>query len=148
LAKKRAKQARGGNGESHTGYFRRVFTENPKLLEGSSNQEVLNRWLTDHAGEKEVPGKVKAILSNIKSVMRKKLRKKPGRRPKEEKMAEATQMAVVTSPRRVAARSLEVLEETIDECMTLAKNLDPEGLVEVLAALRRARNQVVWKIGE
>jgi len=55
---------------------------------------------------------------------------------------------VVTRPRKVAANGLETLEEKIDECMSLAKNLDPEGLADVVDALRRARNKVVWKIGE
>jgi hypothetical protein len=32
--------------------------------------------------------------------------------------------------------------------MTLARNLDPEGLDEVIARLRRARNEVVWKSGQ
>jgi len=148
LAKKRTKPAKQENGESPSGYFRRVFKENPKLLEGRSNEEILNRWLMDHPGDKEVPDRIKYILSNIKSVMRKKLRKKPGRRPKEEKAAEATPGAVVTRPRKVAANGLETLEEKIDECMSLAKNMDPEGLADVVAALRRARNKVVWKIGE
>jgi len=148
LAKKRTKPAKPENGESHSGYFRRLFKENTKLLEGRSNEEVLNRWLADHPGEKAVPDRIKYILSNIKSVMRKKLRKKPGRRPKAEKAAEATTLVVVTSPKKVAGKTLETLEEKIDECMNLAKNLDPDGLAEVVAVLRRARNKVVWKIGE
>ena len=35
------------------------------------------------------------------------------------------------------------LEEMIDECMSLARNLDPERLAGVVATLRQARNQVV-----
>ena len=34
-----------------SGYFRQVFKENPKWLEGRSNDEVLARWLKDHPGE-------------------------------------------------------------------------------------------------
>jgi hypothetical protein len=148
LAKKSPKQARGDKGETDSGYFRRIFTENLKLLGGRSNEEILNRWLTDHPSEKVVPDRIKSILSNVKSVMRKKLRKRRGRRPKEEQAAGATAVVVVARPRKAAARGLEVLEEMIDECMSLAKNLDSEGLAQVLAALRRARNQVVWKLGE
>jgi len=43
---------------------------------------------------------------------------------------------------------LDALEEQIDECLTLAKNLDREGLANVIGLLRRARNEVVWKMGE
>jgi len=40
------------------------------------------------------------------------------------------------------------LEEQIDDCLALAKEMDREGLVSVIALLRRARNEVVWKMGE
>jgi hypothetical protein len=40
------------------------------------------------------------------------------------------------------------LEEQIDECLTLGKRLDREGLRGVLVLLRRARNEVVWKLGQ
>ena len=43
---------------------------------------------------------------------------------------------------------LEMLEEQIDDCLTVAKNLDRTGLEEVIHHLRRARNKVVWKLGE
>ena len=49
---------------------------------------------------------------------------------------------------RKAARGLERLEEQIDECLTLARTLDREGLSGVIVMLRRARNEVVWKMGE
>src|SRR3954468_8763543 len=64
------------NGEKTGGYFRRIFKENPKLLKGRSNEEVLQRWLADHPGHTAVPGNIKAHLSNVKSTMRSKKRKK------------------------------------------------------------------------
>ena len=57
-------------GENISGYFRKVFGENPKWLEGRSNDEVLARWLKDHPGETEVPKRVKQNLSNVKSNLR------------------------------------------------------------------------------
>jgi hypothetical protein len=33
-------------GETVSGYFRKVFSENPSLLEGRSNQEPLDCWLS------------------------------------------------------------------------------------------------------
>ena len=132
--------------ETVSGYFRRVFTENPKWLATRSNDDVLARWLKDHPGEKEVPEKVRQNLSNVKSNLRKDNRMKPGAPKKESRAAEPT-AAVAAAPRK-GVRGLESLEEQIDECMTLAKNLDREGLSSVINLLRRARNEVVWKIGE
>jgi hypothetical protein len=142
-------------GETVSGYFRKVFQENPRLLEGRSNQELLDRWLKDHPGEKEVPKTVKANLQNIKSILRKELRAKKGGRPSS--IAETTTTSNATmSP--IASRSattttasgseLEELEVKIDDCMSMAKYLDAEGLQDVISHLRRARNLVVWMQGE
>jgi hypothetical protein len=51
-------KARPG-GETVSGYFRRIFKENPRLLKERSNDELLKRWLADHPGHKEVPQTVK-----------------------------------------------------------------------------------------
>jgi hypothetical protein len=142
-----AKAKVGGNAsgeETVSGYFRKIFEENPKLLKSRSNEELLRRWLADHPGEKEVPERVKQGLSNVKSVMRKRGRKR-GRRPA------ATQNhtgEAAATPTRRPARGLEQLEEQIDECLTAAKNLDREGLEHVIRLLRQARNEVVWKLGQ
>jgi hypothetical protein len=45
-------------------------------------------------------------------------------------------------------RNLEALEEAIDDCLTLARNFDREGLADVITLLRKARNAVVWKGGQ
>src|SRR5437870_3248939 len=66
-------------GETTSGYFRRLFSENPKLLNAGSNTETLDRWLKDHPGYKTAPNNVKANLANIKSVVRKERRRR-GRR--------------------------------------------------------------------
>jgi hypothetical protein len=133
-------------GEGISAYFRKVFGENPKWLSTRSNDEVLARWLQDHEGETEVPKRVKQNLSNVKSLLRKAGRRKPGRPKKESLSAEPN--AVPAAARRGSVRGLESLEEHIDECLSLAKNLDREGLSSVINLLRRARNEVVWKIGE
>src|SRR6516162_8493163 len=41
--------------ETTSGYFRRVFKENPTLLGSHSNAELFNHWLADHPGHAEVP---------------------------------------------------------------------------------------------
>jgi hypothetical protein len=48
----------GSEVENVSGYFRRIFKENPNLLKERSNDELLRRWLADHPGHREVPQKV------------------------------------------------------------------------------------------
>ena len=87
-------------------------------------------------------------LSNIKSVLRNKRRRKRGGKPKTTVAAGAVVMmdvATAVPPRRA---KLEALEENIDDCLTMAKNLDRDGLDSVIKVLRRARNEVVWKLGQ
>jgi hypothetical protein len=140
----------GGNGagpgdENVSGYFRKIFAENPKLLKGRSNAELLQRWLDDHPGFTEVPQKVKNNLANIKSVLRKKKRK--GGRSKTEGPETGAAVGAVPTP-KIAPRGLEALEEQIDDCLDHAKRLDREGLADVIGLLRRARNAVVWMAGQ
>jgi DNA-binding MurR/RpiR family transcriptional regulator len=92
-----------------------------------------------------VPDSVKSSLSNIKSVLRSKKRKR--------RKAKAAAAAIAAGPVAVAVKQpktsvLETLEEQIDDCLTAARNLDKEGLEEVIRLLRKARNVVVWKIGQ
>jgi hypothetical protein len=133
-------------GETVAGYFRKLFEENPQWLRERSNQALLDRWLQDHPQEKKVSERVRQNLSNIKSVLRKKLRKKPGKPKKETQPAETTAAPVEVSRKNV--RRLESLEERIDGCLDFARSTDQEGLASVLDHLRRARNEVVWKLGE
>jgi hypothetical protein len=150
MAKKRATtndEAATGQTENISAYFRQVFAENPKWLNTRSNEAVLARWLEDHPGEQEVPERVKQNLSNVKSVLRRQKRKRGGRPRKESQTAEVTAAPAAEAPRKVV-RGLDTLEEQIDECLSLAKVIDREGLSSVIVLLRRARNEVVWKMGE
>jgi hypothetical protein len=132
----------GGQGETVSGYFRKVLRERPDLLEGRSNDELLSMWLKDHPQHKEVPANVRANLANVKSVLRKKGRKRRGR-PAKQQTGMVTQASV-----RVGGHRLESLEERIDEGLTMARNIDRGELEHVIQLLRRARNEVVWKIGQ
>jgi hypothetical protein len=142
MAKKSTNNQQATPPENVSGYFRRVFHENPKLLKGRSNEELLNRWLADHPGEKEVTKSVKNGLQNAKSILRSKKRKR--------KAAKAAATPVSKEPSRSAPRKghLEQLEEKIDEVLTLARSFEDESLESVVNHLRRARNEVVWKLGE
>jgi hypothetical protein len=136
------------NGETSSGYFRRVFKENPKLLVTRSNEELMARWVADHPGHKAMPPKVQGHMSNVKSLLRKKGRKKKLGRPKKVEQDGAVP-AASTPPKltRIAPKGLEALEEMIDDCLTVAKHMDREGLDDVIRLLRNARNAVVWKLG-
>jgi hypothetical protein len=133
------------NDETTSGYFRRVFKEQPRLLGMKSNEELFRRWLADHPGHAEVPKNVKANLFNIKSVLRKKHRRKSGRPKRVEAAVVANSPPM---PLKIAPKRLEALEEQIDDCLTLAKQLDREVLSDVILMLRKARNAVVCKLGE
>jgi hypothetical protein len=136
----RPKQSTNG-AENISGYFRAIFKENPTLLKSRSNDELLKRWMSDHPKEKEVPARVKQGLANVKSVLRSKRRGK-----KRKADSEQGAVAVLEKPQR--SPRLETLEERIDDALTMARNLDREALESVIAALRRARNEVVWKMGQ
>src|SRR5580704_9506904 len=156
------RQARKSNGETNgrsgnagaradgvAPYFRPIFTANRKLLKVRSNKELLKRWLEDHPDFKKVPDNVKTGLANLKSVLRKSLRKRRGRQAAAEGEA-GTSVAVATKPlfsKTRADSKLEQLEMQIDDCLSMAKLLDREGLDTIIKILRRARNAVVWKLG-
>jgi hypothetical protein len=137
-----------GNGESVAGFFRKVFEEKPGLLWERSNEELLKRWLDAHPGHTTVPGKVKANLQNIKSVLRKKGRRRRGGRPKKGAGAETGVSNAAPKARAMTGSRLEGLEMAIDDCMVMARGIDAEGLHDVLRLLRRARNAVVWMQGQ
>jgi hypothetical protein len=139
------------NDETTGGYFRRLFKENPAWLKGRSNDEVLSRWLTDHPGHREVPGNIKAHLSNIKSTMRSKKRRRVAQKAEEaQPTGSVAHPTVALSVKRkpTGTTKLDELEYQIDECLILAKHMDREALHEVISHLRRARNAVVWMIGQ
>jgi hypothetical protein len=130
----------GGEGENISAYFRGVFERHPHLLDSRSNDEILQHWRDDHPGEREIPKRVKTGLMNIKSVLRSKRRRRG--RPKKSAAG-----AVASDQARISPRSLGQLEEHIDESLWMARNIDLEGLADIIQLLRKARNEVVWKMG-
>lgn len=124
-------------GESLGGYFRQVFVENPDWIKIKSNDLIEARYEADHPGQKWNP-RVRGNMSNIKSLLRKQARKR-GPKP------------AGSSKVRKAERSihgLEDLELAIDNCLSAARLMDQSGLETVINHLRRARNELVWKMGQ
>ena len=129
--------ARKSGGSSSYSYFKELFTKNPDMLKEKSNAAIIARYRADHnlSENAEIPKKVMNNLSNQKSVLRKALRKRG--RPK-------GSGAGAYKP----TSKLEALEIAIDNCLTTARMLEMKGLDEVIQHLRRARNKVVWQMGE
>jgi hypothetical protein len=129
------------NGESQSGYFRRIFNEHPEWLFEKSNNAILARYRADHniPETQDVAKNIRNNLANLKSNLRKKERQRDGRLGRRSGAMASSQGG---------ARRLEVLEEQIDECLTLAKNIDRTRLESVIKHLRAARNNVVWLTGQ
>ena len=143
--------APSSNGETTSGYFRRLFKENPKLLKGGDNSELFQRWLQDHPGQNEVPVKVTYILHAVKSRLRHKRRQRRAETAQATPAAVAPVVSAAAAPAPAAARragaGLKRLEEEIDACLAVAREMDREGLAEVIDRLRAARNAVVRLAG-
>jgi hypothetical protein len=134
--------------ESTSGYFRRVFDENPAWLDAGSNEEVRHRWEQDHSNRAWTK-QIAQSMSNVKSI----LRRKAGKIRRRRRRKGARAGVAVTAP-RVRATSLSVLERLealIDQCLSMARQHGGDngaGLHGVIKHLRLARNGVVWEIGQ
>jgi hypothetical protein len=135
-------------GETLSGYFRRIFKENPKLLKERSNEALYRRWREDHPGPDEIPQAVKTAVQNVKNDLRRKLAERKAARRAEVRGQPPDQSQGPQPPRRSPAKDLQRPEHEIDECLTLARGLDREVLRGVIGILREARNAVVRKQGE
>lgn len=131
---------------SRSSYFKQLFAAHPELLRGASNDAILERWKEDHPSE-EVSNKTRAILSNTKSVMRRKLGIKRKRRRRKDKVAVAMAAPKTVSRPRGRTGVLESLESKIDDVLALARDHEASGLEGVIKHLRYARNGVVMKQG-
>ncbi len=134
-----------GKGPSVSGYFKQVFAEHPEWLDQSSNDIILARYREDHslAPDAELPKNLRQNLANVKSYLR-----HQDRDEKAGGKAKARARVVAAVAHRGAGGRLAALEEMIDDCLTLARTQDRAGLDSIIQHLRRARNEVVWKMGE
>lgn len=138
VVKKKRKKRRG---ESIHGYFRNVFNENPDWIEIKSNDAVLARFQADHP-RKKINNRIKQNLANVKSLLRRDIRegKREGVKADPFNLGGMTQFSS-------AGHGLERLEDYIDECLAMAKNMDRTEMEDVIKLLRRARNDVVLMQG-
>jgi hypothetical protein len=132
---------------STAGYFRKLFEDNPDWLKEGTNAEVIDRWKKDHPGQ-EVTDSVRNGLANTKSLMRKKMGIGKRRRKRRKGAAAAAEQPAAARTRRAPYAVLERMEGMIDDCLTLARQQNSEGLENVVKHLRVARRQVAWEMGE
>ncbi|HZY86191.1 MAG TPA: hypothetical protein VFE78_15260 [Gemmataceae bacterium] len=133
---------------STAGYFKALFNENPAWLNEGSNAELIERWKKDHPGQ-EVNKSILNGLANTKSLMRKAMGLSKGRRRKRRKaVAAAADQPVAARKARAPYGVLEKMEGLIDDCLSLARQQNSEGLDNVVKHLRVARRQVAWEMGE
>jgi hypothetical protein len=127
-------------------FFQRIFATRPKLLWLPSMDIVLDQWLKEHPDFAEVPAKVRSICANVRSSLRGEPRPE---RPQQTAEVTRRKPSALLPVRSLAAgtANLDALELLIDDCLTLARNLDAVGLEEVIRLLRQARNAVVRKRG-
>ena len=139
MTTKTAKSAMGAKqGETISGYFRQIIKEKPQLLKKGSNTELYRRWLADHPDAESVPENVKQSLSNLKSVMRSKKRKKTP-------MSQETALSSRATPKiTIPHAQLEQMESRIDDCLALANSISSECLESVTNFMRKARREIVW----
>jgi hypothetical protein len=130
---------RGRKKKSISGYFRQVFEMHPEWLKEKSNDLILAQYRRDQGmgADAVVRESVRNNLANIKSVIRK----------KKELGSYAGKKAKAVQKTASATQRLEELESQIDDCMMTARGIDPVGLESIIALLRRARYEVVWKMG-
>jgi hypothetical protein len=126
-------------GDSIGGYFTDVFTRHPEFLRERKNDKLFEQWKKDHPG-KALTQQIRNIAANVKSKTKTRLRiGKPGRKPK----AAAVAAAAPRPARASSAGNLEKLELHIDECLSMARQLDEEAMSDIVKNLRVARNEVV-----
>jgi hypothetical protein len=124
-------------GASKSAYFREQFEKHPDWAAATNNKELMEQWRMDHPG-KQMTKSYKQAMANVKSSLRHKKRggKKRGARLHQMLMA---------SGQRTGVSSMVGLEIRIDDCLSLARQMDADGLQNVISNLRKARNEVVLK---
>jgi hypothetical protein len=120
--------------------FKRYFTEHPEWLqEEGGNAKAIELFEKENPGHVVGP-QVRQAMYNVKSAMKK---GPAGAAKRNAKKRAARDMVVAARVNSRPRAPLNALEEQIDDCMILAKQIDRERLGRVLDHLHRARNAVV-----
>src|SRR5262249_43679092 len=138
------------DGESTSGYFRKLFEGNLDWLSSSSNDVVKEKYKADFG--KDMDKRVQGIMANVKSKLRgehgiKKRRGRKGRRRAAAATALAAGNAAPARRTRSQMEILEKLESELDNCLGIARQR-PDEFKSIIGHLRGARNAVVYMMGE
>jgi len=126
---------------SMSGIFREYFAAHPEWLQIKKNDAVLAQFVADHPNIK-INKRVKQAMANAKNVARKGGYK--GTKGKQRKVA-AMQAAIVGA-RGGALGGFQLLEDHIDDCLAMAKQIGAGRIDDVVRHLHRARNILVMAI--
>lgn len=136
------------NGDSFASKIRAYYQANHNWLREASNAELIARYLEDHPGEKWDKQKQQGA-ANVKSILRKSL---GIRRTKKRKGAAAAANDAGGDSRvmrvRTSMSALEQIEMHIDDCLAMAYRCNNPALDGAIKALRVARRNVAWAMGE
>jgi hypothetical protein len=131
--------AKRRKGPSLAGIIKQYFADHPEWLAAQDTSAVVAQFKKDHPN-KEVSKKVMQAIYNTKSTLRK---GKKGAAKRKQTKAAANQLVTAAQKAGTPSAPLSMLEEQIDDCMILTKQIDRERLHNVLAHLRAARNAIV-----
>lgn len=131
--------AKRRKGKSLSGTIRQYLTDHPEWLASADTKAIVDQYKADHPN-KPVNSKVMQAIYNMKSLMRKG-EAGVAKRKQSKATAQRIVQSAAASGKRMAP--LEMLEEQIDDCMILAKQIGRDTMLDVLMNLHRARNAVV-----
>ncbi len=120
-----------------SGYFRDQFEKHPEWAVATTNKDLVEQWRVDHPG-KQMSQSDKQAMANVKSSLRH--RKRGGK-----KRGAKLHRMLTAAGQRTGVSNMVGLEIRIDDCLSLARQMDAEGLHNVISNLRKARNEVVLK---
>lgn len=119
--------------------FKQYYAEHPEWLEGDGNAKAVAQFEQDHPG-RQANSQVRQAMYNVKSALKK---GETGASTKAHKKTSSREMMAAVHRTTRANEPLSLLEEQIDDCMSLAKLIGKERMQNVLISLHRARNEVV-----
>jgi hypothetical protein len=131
--------AKRRKGRSLAGIIKQYFHDYPEWLAAPETSAVVAQFKKDYPN-KQISKKVMQAIYNTKST----LRKGPtGAAKRKQSKAAAYQVVAAAKKAGTPHSALSTLEEQIDDCLILAKQIGREQLHNVVGHLRAARNTIV-----
>ncbi len=127
--------------QSMSGIFRGYFEAHPEWLQIKKNDAVLAQFAADHPNIK-IDRRVKQAMANAKNVARKGGYK--GTKGKRRKVA--AMRAAIVGASGGPLGGFQLLEDHIDDCLAMAKQVSAGRIDDVVKHLHRARNILVLAI--